>query len=315
MPELQQLAPTLNRVLTAVALLSEASAADIAARAGLGYSTTTPKLRDLETNGLAQRRADDNGKTLWSLTAAGGLAATVTAGPDHTGDTTPVHEPAPDPEDADTAADPVAPAPEPATDAVTGLHAADSDSGGEQYPQHVSGEVAADTPDGDSTQTVLAPVDNDTCGEHPAASAAGSLTDVNEPAAPVAGETPADEPTVEPPAPDDLTASGATNAVALEQLPEPAEAAAVPPASDEDGGAAEGKPRRPSGQLRAEVRRVLHDNPGQTFKVSQMCKAVAAASGSPVKSLGGSVANALAKLVNDGEARIVSDTPATYQAV
>ena len=66
------------KVLAALAELGAASAAAVAEHAGLGYSTTTPKLRAWETSGQAERVRTDDGHTLWRLTPAG-HAATAAA--------------------------------------------------------------------------------------------------------------------------------------------------------------------------------------------------------------------------------------------
>jgi hypothetical protein len=55
-------------VAAAIAALGEDTAANIAARAGMAYSTVTPKLRALEDAGRAERVKRD-GRTLWQLTA------------------------------------------------------------------------------------------------------------------------------------------------------------------------------------------------------------------------------------------------------
>jgi hypothetical protein len=65
------LAAGVAKVLTALHRLGEATAAGTATAAGLGYSTTTPKLRTLENQGLAEPVRGDDGRTLWRLTAAG----------------------------------------------------------------------------------------------------------------------------------------------------------------------------------------------------------------------------------------------------
>ena len=71
-------AAAVDRVRAVIGELGEATAAAIGERAGLAYSTTTPKLRTLEDLGHAHRfRAADN-RTLWRLTDDGRLAATAT---------------------------------------------------------------------------------------------------------------------------------------------------------------------------------------------------------------------------------------------
>ncbi len=77
------------------------------------------------------------------------------------------------------------------------------------------------------------------------------------------------------------------------------------------------QPRRPKGALRAAVRAVLTQAPGQAFKVSEVCKAIDAANtdGTSNKAGAGAVANALDKLVTSGDAiRREEAKYATYQA-
>ncbi|WP_428962984.1 single stranded DNA-binding domain-containing protein [Micromonospora fluostatini] len=64
-------AHSMFKVLAALAELGEATAAAVAERAGLGYSTTTPKLRAWEESGQAERFRTGDARTLWRLTDAG----------------------------------------------------------------------------------------------------------------------------------------------------------------------------------------------------------------------------------------------------
>lgn len=80
MSEPQPPTPTLNRILAALAVLHTATAKDIATHAGLGYSTVTPKLRELDGQKLAERDGTRDGQALWRPTPAGILAAAVAAG-------------------------------------------------------------------------------------------------------------------------------------------------------------------------------------------------------------------------------------------
>ncbi|MGQ5261049.1 MarR family transcriptional regulator [Micromonospora sp. ZYX-F-536] len=72
-------AHSMIKVLAALAELGEATATAVAEHAGLGYSTTTPKLRAWEGSGQVERLRTDDGRALWRLTAAG-RAATATTG-------------------------------------------------------------------------------------------------------------------------------------------------------------------------------------------------------------------------------------------
>jgi hypothetical protein len=73
-PPAQTDPPVEDVVLTALARLGQATAAAVAAQAGLAYSTATRRLRTLEQAAAAQRFRDDDGRTLWraTTTAAAG---------------------------------------------------------------------------------------------------------------------------------------------------------------------------------------------------------------------------------------------------
>jgi hypothetical protein len=60
----------LDRIIAAMTELGQATTRDIATRAAVPYSSTTPKLRALQERGTAERVKVD-GRTLWQLTAAG----------------------------------------------------------------------------------------------------------------------------------------------------------------------------------------------------------------------------------------------------
>ncbi|MFD0786393.1 helix-turn-helix domain-containing protein, partial [Micromonospora azadirachtae] len=87
-------------VLAALAELGEATAADVADRAGLAYSTATAKLRALQHAGQAESIRTEDKRAVWQLTDAG----RTTVGTDHS--PLPVHG---------TYVPPEAPAPAPAT--------------------------------------------------------------------------------------------------------------------------------------------------------------------------------------------------------
>ncbi|OKI45715.1 MarR family winged helix-turn-helix transcriptional regulator [Micromonospora sp. CB01531] len=63
------------KVLAALAELGEATAADVADKAGLGYSTATAKLRAWEQTGQTERIHTESKRAVWRLTDAGRAAA------------------------------------------------------------------------------------------------------------------------------------------------------------------------------------------------------------------------------------------------
>jgi hypothetical protein len=71
------LTPNERQVLDSLLALGAATAAKVGEHAGLAYPTTTPKLRKLETIGLAERFRNDASQTLWRA------ANTNAAGTDH----------------------------------------------------------------------------------------------------------------------------------------------------------------------------------------------------------------------------------------
>ncbi|MFI7523803.1 MarR family transcriptional regulator [Micromonospora globbae] len=78
------------KVLAALAELGEATAAAVADKAGLGYSTATAKLRAWEQTGQAERIHTESKRAVWRLTDAG----RATVGADHAA--LPVHDSPPD---------------------------------------------------------------------------------------------------------------------------------------------------------------------------------------------------------------------------
>lgn len=61
------------RLLAALVELGQATAGGLAEHTGIGYSTTTPKLRRLNKYGLAEPVRDDNGPAVWRPTGAGSV--------------------------------------------------------------------------------------------------------------------------------------------------------------------------------------------------------------------------------------------------
>ncbi|MEV6370110.1 helix-turn-helix domain-containing protein [Micromonospora musae] len=84
-------------VLAALAELGEATAADVADKAGLAYSTATAKLRALQQSGQAESIRTEDKRVVWQLTDVG----RATVGADHS---------PPPADDADTGVPPGAPA-------------------------------------------------------------------------------------------------------------------------------------------------------------------------------------------------------------
>jgi Fe2+ or Zn2+ uptake regulation protein len=239
-----------EEILAALHSLGQATAADIAKATGLAYSTTTAKLRALQSAGQVQRRTDDNGRTLWH-----------TNPPDH-------HTTA----DADTTAG----------NSTSGRRTRGTNTGGR----------------------------NAKTKREPDTDAAGTARPRSKPAG--RKQTGADQqPTLTPagksPGGNNPSGNGRRTrraAVTSEPATAPAPTAGADGTADDVDGA---RPRRAKGALRAEVLAVLQDHPDQVFKVSQVAKQLPGASS-------GAIANALDKLVADGNARQVAEQPTAYQA-
>ena len=60
-----------QQLLAALAELGEETAGNLARHVGIAYPTTTPKLRKLNSYGLAETRKAGNGQTVWCLTDTG----------------------------------------------------------------------------------------------------------------------------------------------------------------------------------------------------------------------------------------------------
>lgn len=338
---------SLHRVLTALALLREATPAEIATQAGLGYSTVPPKLRRLEADELAIQSPDSGtGKTVrkWTLTPKGILAAAVT--PD-TGATDTEQMPAEQHTDAENdentanaldadsqddhheATDPRLPV---VTSTIDAIAASDEDTPTDHRDSATHAEPAPAFPESDIAHQAE---DADQQPEPASPDQARTSVDVNAPEQrpeDASGTAPAESGSAEP---AELTA--AVTAVDP-RSPEPATPPPSAPQHDADAGtgtaekdddlgeAQDGepaaarqvtRPRRRSGNLRAAVLKVLQSNPGQRFTVREVCKAIDAANtdSDAAKASAGAVNNALLKLTNDGLIQQVGDKPALYQAV
>ena len=91
-------------------------------------------------------------------------------------------------------------------------------------------------------------------------------------------------------------------------------AADTSPADRVTDSAAEAGDRRQSGTLRGAVLDILEANPGQRYKVSELCRRVDKANeGTGArKASAGAVHNAATKLVETGRAVLAVDKPATF---
>ncbi|QOC89701.1 MarR family transcriptional regulator [Micromonospora craniellae] len=295
--------PTLDKVAAALAELGQETAAAIAARAGVGYSTATKKLRVLEEAGQAEPYRADDGRTLWRPAPS---TAGSTDGDDASAST-------PDAELRDAPAPPIA-----------------EDGGREQADepstpaQNTTGQDDPSAPAEDTTEP------DEPTADQPDDGPASTDDDTDRP-------TPHDPPGQ----PDDSPTEPTPAAEPQENRDEPAEAGSVsdsvvatvdetdvadPPASTDDSASAsapaedpnastDGSPRRSKGTLRGAILDVLEAHPDQQFKTSELCQAIDRAnegSGS-AKASAGAVVNAVHKLVADNRAIQVVERPAAFQ--
>jgi len=280
-----QLAPGVAKVLAALHRVGEATAAGTAAEAGLGYSTTTPKLRTLEDQGLAEHIRGRDGRTLWRVTDKGrtypDLKQAGDAGPDET---------------ASSAAEPTGGAGPSATRRRLGRNAhtgggARRGYGGWRPRRRTAGSDYRRRPppgapdpvpaDGDDPQPYT-PDDSpgDTFGAQSAAEAE--------------------------------TAAGFA-AEAFESEDQAADAASAVAAAPAEPTAPAGG-RRASDTLGGAILDILEANPGQRYKVSELCRLINTASeGTGAKKAGGgAVVNAANQLVSTGHAVLAVEKPATF---
>ncbi|WP_435585893.1 MarR family transcriptional regulator [Micromonospora aurantiaca (nom. illeg.)] len=308
------LAPSVAKVLAALHRLGEATAATIATEAGLGYSTTTPKLRILETAGLAEPTRSDTGRSLWRLTDTGRAHAEQG---DH-------DQPAPEPTTRETDT--------PGTAAEHGPRGDDTQETGEAAAQDHDHRPATEVPANrqpDAAEESAAPApgdaeaaldeaaeaedtetghgdDSDRSTADPDVPGATDVTD------PVTGTTPAANDTdVRPATPDGGPAGGATDSTTGDPAPE---VPAATPATEAAGDSAQPSTRRASGSLRGAILDILEANPGQQYKVSELCKLVDRANEGTgaKKASAGAVHNAAVKLVGTGRAVLAAEKPATF---
>jgi len=280
-----QLAPGVAKVLAALHRVGEATAAGTAAEAGLGYSTTTPKLRTLEDQGLAEHIRGRDGRTLWRVTDKGrtypDLKQAGDAGPDET---------------ASSAAEPTGGAGPSATRRRLGRNA------------HTGGGARRGYG-----------------GWRPRRRTAGS--DYRRRPPPGAPDpAPADGDDPQPYTPDDSPGDTFGDSLLRKQRPLPASRRRhpsprtrrpMPPAPSRRHRPSPLRPpagRRASDTLGGAILDILEANPGQRYKVSELCRLINTASeGTGAKKAGGgAVVNAANKLVETGHAVLAVEKPATF---
>ncbi|TDC66903.1 MarR family transcriptional regulator [Micromonospora sp. KC207] len=297
-PEQNANPTALDKVTAALAALGQDTAAAIAQRAGVGYSTATKRLRVLEEAGQAETFRADDGRTLWRQPAstAGSIdtPATATDDPPHTLE--PDRAPHGNPEQPGGTP---APAADTDTDTTVAAEPEEEESTGNP-PDEVrrpAPQVAADPP---APPQDTSPPPGGGLSEARAPDLAGeggepvTTVSVEHSAAVEAGEVKPGRDLDPASAHDHLPAGGQAEA------------------PDTAAGA---QARRSKGSLRGAIRDVLEAHPDQPFKTSQLCKAIDEAnegSGS-AKASAGAVVNAVHKLVAVGIAVQVADRPATFQ--
>ncbi|MEH0931412.1 MarR family transcriptional regulator [Micromonospora sp. CPCC 205558] len=292
----QSAAPSaLDRVAAALATLGQDTAAAIAQRAGVGYSTATKRLRSLAEAGQAEPLRADDGRTLWQHVAN---AATSTDGGPPAATTDARRDPpsAVTDDNADEAHGPDE-VPGPAEAANTASVASPDEGSTSLQPD----DERLRAPDSDAGRPALqdppAQPDRvpDASTTTPAEAGEASPADAeNPPAADASGQADS-APSLDPGGSDDTVVPSS-----------PSEAL-----SASDGG----KPRRSKGSLRRAILDVLEAHPGQPFKTSQLCKAIdqAKEGTDSAKASAGAVVNAVHKLVTDGVAVQIAERPATFQ--
>jgi hypothetical protein len=102
--------------------------------------------------------------------------------------------------------------------------------------------------------------------------------------------------------------SGAVVAPANDGAP----VAVLNPAPTVQAGVTAADSRRPPGSLRVTILAILQANPGQSFKVSELCKLVDQATDAARKASPGAVHNAAAALVKADQAVLATDKPAAF---
>jgi hypothetical protein len=273
-------------IATAIASLGEATAATIAAHAGMAYSTVTPKLRALEDAGRAERVKRDS-RTLWRLVT--NPASTTGREPAQQADSAAVKTTAgngptsvrlPEPADAETAA------------AKTPGIGDDPHDRTAETPATEPEPTAATTPASPDTDTSP---DGEDAGDTVTAANAVKLDDDTNTGPAAANPNPAHTESPEPDTPGRRAGRG------------DADTAPAPPAA--------GRTRRPPGELARTALAILQAHPGTAYKVGEMAKLIDQADQGKnyPKASPGAVVLALDALCDTGAATKVADKPATYQ--
>jgi hypothetical protein len=291
------LKPNERKVLASLLALGEATAAKIGEHAGLAYPTTTPKLRKLETLGLAERFHNEANQTLWWPTATG----------TGTNDGS---------EAATHATSRAADEPGPAAESGTAI------AGGEVAATIESASPGAGTGEPD-LHAIATPDPAPTASEPAAPDTAQPDTAQPDTAQPDTAQPDTAQPDTAQP----------DTADSEERDDDPADgapAAAVEPATTggddapdgeivagaSDTAASKAKRKRPAGALEASVLAILRGDPDGQYKVNDLRKLVDKAdeaTGYPAASAG-AIANALDKLTGKGEVVLIPAQHATFQA-
>jgi hypothetical protein len=278
------LTPNERKVLDSLLALGGATAAKVGEHAGLAYPTTTPKLRKLETLGLAEKFRNEASQTLWR--AANTEAA---AGKD---------------DSTDDAAQPTSSATDlPGHPGESGSAGADADDAAPNEGVEPGGAVEPEAvePGGAVEPEAVEPGG--------AVEAEAVEAEVVEPEAVEAEESGNDH------APDGTTSTAAEPTTSGDDSP----AAATPgdATAPADAPAPKAKRKRPAGALEASVLAILQGDPDSEYKVNDLRKLVDKAdeaTGYPAASAG-AIANALDKLAGKGQVISVPErTHATFQA-
>ncbi|MET8198009.1 MarR family transcriptional regulator [Micromonospora taraxaci] len=288
----EQAAPpsALDKVAAALAALGQDTAAAIAQRAGVGYSTATKRLRTLAEAGQAEPSRADDGPTLWRH------LSTTTDSDDPPATTSDARRDPPPALTNGNVDEPHGPdeAHGPAETSTAVATRPNEESTGLQ-----GDDARRPAPDGDAGLPVLQdpPAQPDSVRNRltPAEASEASPAEAENPAAANASGQENSRTTLDPAGSDDTVTPSS------------------PPEAPSASGS--GKPRRSKGSLRGAILDVLEAHPGQPFKTSQLCRAIDQANEGTdsAKASAGAVVNAVHKLVTDGVAVQVAEKPATFQ--